>query len=130
MIKILVLCSMFQSPEFSEFKSPEFLELQVENRRKRGKKDRGSSYHPDVIKSKRKRKDRGSKFHPGYVREPAPPYDYSKESLWNPDGTPKYKKIEGQGDAGPDNVWNTSDDPPGGTNPDWRKAEKAAKDAG
>ncbi len=41
MIKILILCSMFQSSEFSEFKSPEFLELQVENRRKRGKKDRG-----------------------------------------------------------------------------------------
>ena len=45
----------------------------------------------------------------------------------------KYQQGGGTGiklDPGPDGVYNTSDDPAGVTNPDYRKAEKAAKDAG
>ncbi len=43
MIKILILCSILQNPEFSESQNikPEFLEFLTEDRRKRGKKNRG-----------------------------------------------------------------------------------------
>ncbi len=41
MIKVLILCSLLQSPEFSEYKHTEFLQYLTEDRRKRGKKNRG-----------------------------------------------------------------------------------------